>query len=312
LPVPGGADKIAFVANNELWLMNVDGSDLQQLTTDGGAKSDLQWLPDGENIIFISGKTIKFYNINTNVVDTLTTFPTAASLDAFRVSPNGKQAMISVNNEIFAIPFDLEQMKGVSKKSDLLALEPCIVPKGATKSALQVRETRWSADDKLVAWLYNGPDSSDQVSVFDIQACKPESIDLLSTFPGTHFTPVGFQSRIMADFDWDGLSLFVFNTSRRNNGWGEFYSYDWESHKPTLLNPVANKCCYRDARWSPDGSYLFFAFQDEGLAAAAQTLFYYVPYGEIGTGANITPIALPEGFFKNPKEAPQPALHPVQ
>ena len=92
--------------------------------------------------------------------------------------------MISVNNEIFVIPFDLEQMKGVSKKSDLLALEPCIVPTGKTKSALQVRETRWSADDKLVAWLYKGPDASDQVSVFDIQACKP-GIDRSSQYlPG--------------------------------------------------------------------------------------------------------------------------------
>ncbi|RPJ23946.1 MAG: serine/threonine protein kinase [Chloroflexi bacterium] len=312
LPAHGGADKVAFVANNEIWLMNVDGSELRQLTTDGGMKSDLQWLPDGENILFISGKTIKFYNIKTDVVDTLTTFPSASSLDAFRVSHDGAQAMISVNNEIFVIPFDLDQMRGVSKKSDLLALEPCIVPKGKTKSALIVRETRWAADDQLVAWLYKGPDTSDQVSVFDVSACDPELIDLLDNFPGTRFMPVGFQSRIMPDFDWDGSSLFVFNTSKRNNGWGELYLYNWESHKPTLLHPVSNKCCYRDARWSPDGTYLFFAFQDEGLAAAAQTLLYYVPYGEVGTGANITPIPLPEGFFKSPKEAPQPALHPAR
>lgn len=116
----------------------------------------------------------------------------------------------------------------------------------------------------------------------------------------------------MPDFDWDGFNLFVFNTSKRNNGWGEVYIYNWESHKPTQIRPISQKCCYRDVRWSPDGTYLIFAFQDEGLASAAATLLYYVPYGEIGTGANITPIPLPEGFFKNPKEAPQPALHPAQ
>jgi len=308
----GGADKIAFVANNEIWLMNIDGSELKQLTTDGGTKGDLQWLPDGENVVFISGKTIKFYNINTDVVDTLTNFPAAATLDAFRVSHNGKQAMISVNNEIFVIPFEFEKMKGVSKKSDLLAMEPCIVPKGKTKSALQVREVRWSADDKLVAWLYKGPNASDEVSVFDILACDPEKIQLLDNFPGTRFMPVGFQSRLMGDFDWDGFSLFAFNTSRRNNGWGELYIYNWESHKPTLINPVDNKCCYRDARFSPDGTYLFFAFQDEGLAAESHTHLYYVPYGGIGTGATINPLPLPEDFFKNPKEAPQPAFHPTQ
>ena len=69
LPVLGGADKIAFVANNEIWAMNVDGSGLEQLTVDGGVKNDLQWLPDGENIVFISGLTIKYYNIKEGVVE---------------------------------------------------------------------------------------------------------------------------------------------------------------------------------------------------------------------------------------------------
>jgi Tol biopolymer transport system component len=312
LPARGGADKIAFVANNEIWLMNIDGSELKQLTTDGGIKTDLQWLPDGETFIFLNGLTIKFYNINTDVVDTLTSFPSAATLDAFRVSHDGKQAMISVNYEIFVIPFDLNQMKSVSKKSDLLALEPCIVPKGKTRSALIVREARWSADDKLVSWLFKGPEIADQIGVFNIQDCNPDTIDLLDNFPGARFTPSGFQTRILPDFDWDGFNLFTFHTSKRNNGWGELYLYNWESHKPSLINPIERKCCYRDVRWSPDGSYLFFAFQDEGLANAAQTLLYYVPYGEIGTGANFTPIPLQEGFFKNPKEAPQPALHPAQ
>ncbi|MGZ9234738.1 MAG: protein kinase domain-containing protein, partial [Anaerolineales bacterium] len=232
IPAHGGADKIAFVANNEIWLVNVDGSELKELTTDGGAKTDLQWLPDGETFIFISGLTIKFYNIKTDVVDTLTSFPSAATLDAFRVSPDGKQAMISVNYEIFVIPFDFNQMKSVSKKSDLLGLEPCIVPKGKTRSALIVREARWSADDKLVAWLFKGPDVADQIGVFNIQDCNPDTIDLLDNFPGARFTPSGFQTRILPDFDWDGLNLFTFNTSKRNNGWGELYLYNWESHKP--------------------------------------------------------------------------------
>jgi serine/threonine-protein kinase len=312
MPVLGGADKIAFVANSEIWLMNVDGSELRQLTTDGGAKSDLQWLPGGETFIFLSGLTIKTYNINTDVVDTLTSFPSASTLNAFRVSHDGTQVMISVNNEIFVAPFDLEQMKNVSKKSDLLALEPCIVPKGQTRSALIVKEARWSSDDKLVAWLYKGPDASDQVSVLDIQTCNPDTIDLLDNFPGTRFIPVGFQTRLIPDLDWDGVYLFAFHTSRRNNGWGELYVYNWESHKPNRINPVSGKCCYRDPRWSPDGSYLLFAFQDEGLADAAQSLLYYVPYGEIGAGATINPIPLPDGFFKNSREAPQPALRPAQ
>ena len=44
------------------------------------------------------------------------------------------------------------------------------------------------------------------------------------------------------------------------------------------------------------------------LGSEAPTLLYYVPYGEIGTGTGFTPLPL-DNFFKNPKEAPQPALH---
>jgi len=313
LPAFGGADKIALVANNEIWMMNVDGSDLKQLTVDGGLKNDLQWLPDGENIVFISGLTVKYYNIKTDVVETLTSFPSASSLNAFRVSHDGKQAIVAMNNEIFVIPFDIDRLKDVHKKSDLLALDPCVVPQGKTKSALVVKEARWAADDQFVAWLYKGPFGSDQVSVLDIHDCDPVKIKIVDTFPGTHFEIPSFQGGLLLDFDWDGFNQFIFNTARRNNGWGDLHIYNWESHKPTLIiDPINKKCCYRDARWSPDGTYLLFTFQDEGLAADAQTLLYYVPYGDIGAGASLTPIKLPGGFFKNPKEAPQPALRPVQ
>jgi len=313
LPVLGGADQIALVANNEIWVVNVDGSDPKQLTVDGGVKNDLQWLPDGENIVFISGLTVKYYNIKTDVVDTLTSFPSASSLNAFRVSHDGKQVMIAMNNEIFVVPFGIDTLQDVHKKSDLLALEPCIVPTGKTKAALVVKEARWAADDQLVAWLYKGPFGPDQVSVLDIHDCDAVKIKIIDTFPGTHFTIPGFQSGLLLDFDWDGFNQFVFNTARRNNGWGDLHIYNWESHKPTLtIDPINKRCCYRDARWSPDGTYLFFTFQDEGLAADTKTFLYYVPYGDIGTGANLTPINLPDGFFKNPKEAPQPALRPAQ
>ena len=293
--------------------MNIDGSDLEQLTNDGGTKNDLQFLDD-ETLLFISGKTIKYVNINTGAEDILTSFPTASSLNAFRVSHDGKQVMITLNNEVFVVPFDFEQMKDVHKKSELLALEFCIQPEGGTRAASPVREALWSADDKLVAWLFRGVDAgnaslqAEQVSILDITACTPAAIDQLDNFPALRFPVEGYQNRNMPDLDWDGNDLFVFNTDRRNNGWGELYVYDWTLHKGYHINPIDGACCYRDARWSPDGLYLLFAFQDLRLGSEAPTLLYYVPYGEIGTGTGFTPLPL-DNFFKNPKEAPQPALH---
>jgi hypothetical protein len=48
------------------------------------------------------------------------------------------------------------------------------------------------------------------------------------------------------------------------------------------------------------------------LGPEAKTALYYVPVGELGTGAKFVPIPLPEGFFKDPKEGSQAALRPAQ
>jgi serine/threonine protein kinase len=317
-PVLGKADMIAFVANNEIWTMNVDGSDLKQRTTDGAPKNDLQWL-DRNTLLFLTGTIVKYYKLDTDSVETLASFPASYSLDAYQVSHDGKQVIIGMNNEVFVVPFDLGTMQGVDSRSKLLEMEgACILPTPKTRAALQVQEARWSADDKLVAWLFKGIDAgnnslqAEQVGVMDISSCNEEEIRMLDNFPSNRFNPVGYQNREIPDFDWDGMDLFLFNTSRRNNGWGEEYLYNWKTHKPNLINPVEGKCCYRDARWSPDGSYLVFAFQDLALGGAAPTVLYYVPAGQLGTGTTFQPLPLDPGFFENAREAPQFALRPAE
>jgi len=318
IPVLGNADKIALIANNELYTMNVDGSDLKgPLTTDGATKSDLQWLNDGKRILFISGKTIKYYDITTDTVDTLSTFPSEVSVDAFQVSHDNQQVIIALSQEVYVVPFDFEYLKTVKNRNQLPTMPgACLVdhtPK--TPAVSRVLGARWSADDKLVAWLFNGNDSANpavlaqQISVFDITACKPELIKLQDNFPGIRFTPVGYQTREIPAFDWDGMDQFSFNMNRRNNGWGEFYIYNWKNHKGVQQMPTGN-CCYRDARWSPDGTYLLFEYQDQ--TPDAQAVLYYVSVGDLGTGANFKPLPLPAGFFKNPKEGMQAALRPAQ
>jgi len=316
----GGSDQIAFIANREIYLINLDGSDAAeplQLTFDGGAKRDLQWI-DRDTLIFISGKVVKYYTVSTGVVETLTSFNPEVSLDAFQVSHDGKQVMIAMSNEIFVVNFDREFLKTVIDRGDLSTGEFCIWPTPQTEAALRVQEARWSADDKLVAWLYKGNSpnnpsiNAEQIMVLDISSCSPELITKKGNFPGQYFIPERYDGNLLPDFDWDGKELFTFNTSHRNDGWGEFYMFNYITNKPTKLRPVEGHCCYRDARWSPDGSYILFAFQDELLAAEAQNLLYYMEAGLLGTGANPTLIPLPEGFFKNLREAPQPAWRPAE
>ena len=311
LRVIGGADKIAFIANKEIYLMNVDGNDLTQITTDGGNKSDLQWLPDGKDLIFISGLTVKYYNVDTDTINILMdASSSASSLNAFRVSHDGKQVMITMNNEIFVVPFSIDGFKDIDRKSELLALKYCIDPRGGTEAAARIREVRWSNDDKKVAWLYRL--ATDMISIYDISQCDPTKLNDDFTFPSALFTPPNFNKGVILDFDWNGDDLFVFNTIKRYDSWGDLHIFNKNGRPIPLLNPIGKKCCYRDARWSPDGKYMLFAFQEEIPGQIAPTLFYYAAYNDIIAGANLQPIALPADLFKDPKEAPQPALRTAQ
>ena len=313
----GGADMLAFVANNEVWVMNLDGSDLRALTNDGVPKSDLQWLPDNKTLVYIAGKNIQLVEADSGRVDVLAAFSSSSLLDAFRISPDAKQVAISFNRKIFIVPFDLDAIRQVRSEQGFVNLKGCISYTAGTQAAMAAREFRWSTDSKSVAWLYAGvlpgdTRSVDLIHVVDISSCRADALRLINEFPGSFFTPKGYGSNpAIPGYDWDGDFLFLYNTAIRNQGWGDLHEYNMELRKNNMINPINGRCCYRDPLWSPDRSYIFFAFQDIDQGFEAQTQFYYVPYSSLGTGAVYEPIPLPPDFYKNTKEAPQPALRPV-
>ncbi|MCX6066580.1 MAG: hypothetical protein NT121_12620, partial [Chloroflexi bacterium] len=316
---PGGADKVAFISGKEVWLMNIDGSNLKVLTNDQYPKSNLQWIPGTNTLVFISSTNVNTVNADNGEFNTILSFPFAKTVDEFRVSPDAKQVAISLNREMYVVPFDLALLKQAHGKDGLIAMKGCLNYTGSTQAAILLKDFRWSKDSKTAAWLFEGVNASgkstDTIRVVDISTCNPSKLTLLDEFPGTRFTPDGFGDRpILPDFDWDGGYLFLMNTFDRNSGWGYLYTYTRELHKGTLETPISGtktRCCYRDARWSPDGSYIFFAYQNKD-AAAAPVQFYYIPVSAIRDGSAQTPIPMPDDFFKNPKEAPQPALHSAQ
>ena len=310
-PVIGGADQIAFVANSEIWVVNMDGSELTQLTTNGQPKTDLQWIPGTRTISFISGTNVNTVDADTQQFDTIMSFPFAKFLEVFRVSPDGKQVALSLNREMYIVPFDLAQLKTARGKDALIAMKGCLTSTGKTLAAAHTRDFRWSLDGKTASWLAQSGSGADAISIVDISTCDEQRFELLDVFPDTRFTPEG--SSEISDFDWDGDKFFIMNNAHRNNGWGFLYSYNHETRQGMQENPIAetkSRCCYRDARWSPDQNYIFFAFQSkDDLNKTAQ--FYYIPVNALRTGTGFVQIELPEGFFKNPKESPQLALHPV-
>ncbi len=311
-PVVGGADQIAVVSGGDIWVMDVDGGHLRQLTTDGAAKTDLQWSPDGRQIIYISGRRVQAVDFETGAVATIAEFVTADYLEAFEISPDGSQVAISLNRELYVVPFDLQALAAARSRTQLIAMNGCF-----TYSDLGTTEARWSNDGQRLAVgvLTVGPSNlrAEVVRVFDISACNSASPIVLDTFPGPRFDMSGYNvAPWIPSFDWNGDTLFVLNSAIRNEGFGNLYSYDYVTHRAHLLDPLGSTCCYRDARWSPDGTYLLIAYQDIRLGAESRTQLYYLPFGSIGTGAVYTPLPLPEDFFPTPRARPQMALRPAR
>ena len=84
----------------------------------------------------------------------------------------------------------------------------------------------------------------------------------MDSFPATRFTMTGYNANpIIPSFDWDGDTLFVLNSIFRYE-LGYLYVYKMETKKGDILDPLKTSCCYTEARFSPDGSYLLFAYQN--------------------------------------------------
>jgi serine/threonine-protein kinase len=309
----GGADMIAFLNANDIWAASLDGSQLKQLTDDGGIKTNLQWTPDGRAVNYISGKCVKSVQLESGRVDNLLCVQAVEFLETFEVSPDGSQVAVSIDREMYIVPYDLERLSQVRLRGDLRAMGQCQYTSPYTRNA--VKFARWSRDGQKIAVTILGASGGsriDLVQVLDISRCvdRPPRLD---EFPAQRFVVKGYDaSPVIQNFDWDGDYLFAFVNFVRNDGFGDLYVYNFDLHTvDNDLRPIEQTCCYRDPQWSPDGQYLLLAFQDLRLGSQSVTQLYYIPFGSIGTGVRYTPIPLPEGFLSNPREKPLPALRPA-
>ncbi len=313
--VLGGADVIAFVNNNEVWIMNVDGSNLRQLTSDGAEKKRLGWLSDGSALLYISGLSVWSIDYPSGRITDIASFETAKSLDDFSVSSLGDQVAITLNQNLYVVPFDREQLAQARFPSDLDEMGTCeaLSPlKTSNGTNVIVNQVRWSDDDTRMAINVVAPVNgiqSDLIRFTDISNCQ--YADLLDEFPSRRLVIDDYDKfPYIQDFGYDGFYLFSLVSYTRNDGYGHLYFYNTNLYRSeSKVNPIGGTCCYRDPQFSPDGRYLVFAYQLYDPAATTQ--LYYVPFASIGTGANMEPLPLPEDFFTDRKVKPQPVMRPA-
>ena len=305
--IPGNADKVAFLAGNQLYLMDVDGSNLMQIRTDNSAKSNLHWIPDGR-LTYLSRNCVYILDIETRQPQRVMCFVSNETLEDFRVSSDGKLVAISIQRTLNILPFDLEALNRVDTRFSLLTL-----PESCFYNQYAFREVLWSKTTTQIAARVVDTElvSSDQVFVLnvDIPNCSTVGPVRLAKVPGTRLEFSGESSKRITSYDWDGTSRFLLNDSIRNDGFGDLYLYNIQTQEGQRINPIDGDCCYRDARWSPDGTHIFFAFQRFG---ESEIELYYIPYEELGNGEGWDPIPGLDTLFSTPREKPQPALRPLQ
>ena len=312
-PVIGGADKLAYINGKEIFIANLDGTGLSQLTSDQSAKSNLQWSPDGQSVHYISGKCINEVNIETNEIRQVVCFNSADTVSAFQISPDGQQVIISIDNQMYIVAYNLEQLSQITSRNQLKNMAACADWAPYTRNL--VRDARWSRDGKtlailMIANLGNGI-RGDAIQVIDLTYCVPNP-HIYDNFPHPRFDMEGYdENPVIQNFGYDGINIYALNSFVRNDGFGDMYIYNSELYKAYPdVNPVDGKCCYRDTSFSPDGSYLIFAFQDYGQGINSQTYLYLIPYGQVGSGMSVEPLNLPA--ILDPRERPIPVLRPAK
>lgn len=311
LPTLGGADRLAFIARNDIWVVNVDGSNLEQLTLDGAEKTGLQWLPDGR-LLYRVGLCLKAVDVESGREDLLACLPAVQFIEGAQVSPDGTRLALSLDRQLYILPFEPDVLAGLRTRPDVARAALCRVA-----SEIATKDIRWGDDTHLAVVFagVDGPRRVDLIRLLEIRSCAggaEADVRRLDEFPAQRFGMSGYNDNpVIPAFSWDRTSGVLLHSSRRNGGFGNLYVYHPETHKAQALDPLGTTCCYRDPAWSPDGLYLAVAYQDLTQGAESQTQLYLLPFGLLDSGASFAPIPLPEDFFDR-LDSPQPVFHPAE
>jgi len=291
----------------------MDGSHVTQLTNTNLPKFDLQWLPGGKELLYAERNCVFRINVETaqTKVEKLACF-NSPNFQGFRVSPDGKHVAISIEHRLLVLPFDLQALSNVSTTFELQSLNGACLD----YADVAVEGAQWSADGQSLAVLYQsviGNRIGDTIRVLEVDLERCQQADPLITdeFPAKRFTPEGYERYpLLPSYNWDGVQQFLFNTFKRNVGYGELYLYDTSTTTVRKINPVDGVCCYGSAAFSPDGTHILLVFQDVRSGENSESKLYYIPIDQIGTETKFVPIKLPLRFLPDLRENILIALRP--
>ena len=295
----GKADKLAFIKDSNIWVSDLDGTDLVQLTADESKKSHLHWSPDGQSIVFTTDNCLNIVGLQTKQVLTLTCVSGIPNISAFDISPDGKNVALGLGqSDLYLLPYtQLFNLRQNSLPEDLPALSQCshYAPYDTGNT---LKAVNWAqADNQLAVLVSKQLDgiNRDEISVLDFSQCNP-SPSLVKEILPTHFlfTMRGYFDRPeISSFALDGNSQLLLNGYLNNEGFGDLQLFNLDQNQSQEIAPNGS-CCYRDVHWSPDGTYIFYTYQPE---AGGEISLYYAPSSNLNEpGKSMAALALPGGF----------------
>jgi Tol biopolymer transport system component len=236
--------QIAFIStrygNQEIYVMNADGTELKRLTKTSLDEWAPDWSPDGKRIVFVYGPLAKeeqqIYLINSDGSNRSQVTPVSTDYTSPDWSPDGKQIAFESfqdkSQQIYVINID---------GSNLTKLTNIPAWKGGPA---------WSPDGKLIAFdMYTDP-GGPQVGFMNADGTGMKQLSYNSAFFNT-------------DPDWSPDGAQIVFSSGNQGSIQHLYVINSDGTEQSLL-PTPENLSAEEPVWSPDGKLIAFTCSDDG------------------------------------------------
>lgn len=290
LPIPAG--RLLFTAtisgNDEIYLINSDGSALQNLTNDPGEDRSPQWSPDGQHIVFVSkrngNRDIYMINRDGSGLVNLTNHPAAET--QFAWAPNSHQIAFTSDRDgarqLYLMDINEREVHKVREtRDDVLGLA-------------------WSPNGAWLLFLSTTPDGRFR-SVVKMRSDGSEEINLTKDRASVGY-PVWSPDGSQIAFISNERRLYELSINREQNVY--LMAADGSNLRKITHDTDAAEIYNQAPRWSPDGRWISYLAEEHHSAAHGTLLTFYnvvnkekvqIPFQKGGSEYHSAPTWSPDG-----------------